>query len=293
MQKITQLTSAWQQWIKDNLASGCSHASLVETMVRDNFDSAFAIASVYQFDARGELQKPSNPLPQATSRDASNTYVDEAPRMQHQCNVIHTNDRDVRLAFRIASPVVAVVENLLSNEECEELIRLSRIKLNRSTIVDPVTGREAVLKARSSDGTFFAINETDFIARLDRRIGEVMNWPVENGEGLQILHYQDGGEYKPHFDYFPPGDQGSQSHVAKGGQRVSTMVIYLNEVEAGGETVFPELNLSVVPRAGSAVYFEYCNSLGQIDPRTLHGGLPVTAGEKWIATKWMRQHRYA
>jgi prolyl 4-hydroxylase len=68
--------------------------------------------------------------------------------------------------------------------------------------------------------------------------------------------------------------------------------MYLNDVPAGGETVFPKLNLSVVPEKGSAVHFEYCNSLGQIDARTLHGGLPVKEGEKWISTKWMRQRRY-
>lgn len=75
-------------------------------------------------------------------------------------------------------------------------------------------------------------------------------------------------------------------------RRVSTLVIYLNDVEGGGETMFPEVGLSVTPKKGSAVYFEYCNSLGQIDPLSLHCGVPVTAGEKWIATKWMRQGNY-
>jgi prolyl 4-hydroxylase len=121
---------------------------------------------------------------------------------------------------------------------------------------------------------------------------QVMHWPLENGEGIQILHYTIGGEYTAHFDYFPPDDPGSQLHIAKGGQRVSKLIIYLNEVEAGGETVFPAVNLAVVPNKGAAVYFEYCNSKGQIDPLTLHGGLPVIVGEKWIATKWMRQRRY-
>jgi len=143
-----------------------------------------------------------------------------------------------------------------------------------------------------SEGTFFAINENDFIARIDRRIAQVMHWPLENGEGIQILNYKIGGEYQTHFDYFPPGDPGSQRHLGHGGQRVSTLIVYLNDVEAGGETVFPSIHLSVVPRKGAAVYFEYCNSKGQIDPLTLHGGLPVVLGEKWIATKWMRQHRY-
>lgn len=268
--------------------------------MRDNFDSAFAISSVYQLanqpvathaavDSGGTAQTAAHVAAQVAPQA---DYVNEPPRMVHQSNVIYTHDREVRLAFRMDRPVVALVTDLFSDEECDELIRLSRIKLKPSTIIDPQTGREEVIQDRSSEGTFFALNETDFIARLDRRIAQVMNWPIENGEGLQILHYKVGGEYKAHFDYFPPEDPGSRTHIAKGGQRVSTMVMYLNDVPGGGETVFPKLALSVAPRKGSAIYFEYCNSHGQVDPQTLHGGLPVTHGEKWIATKWMRQRRY-
>ena len=290
MQKLTQLSSSWQQWMQHNLARGCSAESLVESMVRENFDPLFAAASVWQLTTTGSAQLAASAPVQATQRG---DYVDEAPRMPFQSRTIHTSDRDVHLTFRVAQPAVALLDDLMSPEECDELVRLSVIKLKRSTIVDPTTGREVVIDERSSDGTYFLLNENDFIARLDRRIAEVMHWPIENGEGIQILRYGVGGEYKTHFDYFPPSDSGSQAHLAKGGQRVSTLVMYLNDVGAGGETVFPHLNLSVVPKKGSAVYFEYCNSRGQVDARTLHGGLPVTAGEKWIATKWMRQRRYA
>lgn len=290
MQKITHLSSNWQCWIEDNLARGCSALSLLEIMLRENFDEEFAANRIYKLSSKGASQDQAKPHAPGAGPSA---YVYDAPRMISQGNVVRTSDRDVRLTFRIAEPVVAVLDNLMSPEECDELIRLSSLKLQRSTIVDPLTGSEAVIDDRSSFGTFFTLNENDFIARLDRRIAEVMNWPIENGEGIQILRYKIGGEYKTHFDYFLPDDPGSQVHLAKGGQRVSTLIIYLNDVEAGGETIFPHLNLSVVPKKGSAVYFEYCNGQGQVDPLTLHGGLPVSVGEKWIATKWMRQRRYA
>lgn len=76
--------------------------------------------------------------------------------------------------------------------------------------------------------------------------------------------------------------------LINGGQRVSTLIMYLNDVVSGGETIFPKIGLSIVPKKGSAaaVYFEYSNSLGQVDPLTLHGGSPVVQGEKW-----MRQQR--
>jgi prolyl 4-hydroxylase len=109
---------------------------------------------------------------------------------------------------------------------------------------------------------------------------------------LQILHYGPTGEYRPHFDYFPPDQPGSAVHTARGGQRVATLVIYLNDVPGGGETIFPEAGLSVAAKQGGAVYFRYMNGQRQLDPLTLHGGAPVITGEKWIMTKWMRERPY-
>lgn len=280
---MTSLAGNWQHWIDDNLARGCSLTSMVEAMVRGGIDADVAIQNIHRRATQGHNNAAAAP---------SGPYVYEPARMPSNTGTIHTTHHDVRVALRMAKPVVTLLDQLLTAQECDELVELARVKLKRSTIVDPVTGSEAVINDRSSHGTFFNINENAFITKLDRRISEVMHWPVENGEGIQILHYTLGGEYKPHFDYVPPNDPGSQVHLAKGGQRVSTLVMYLNDVQAGGETVFPNLHLSVVPRKGSAVYFEYCNSLGQVDPQTLHGGQPVTAGEKWIATKWMRQRPY-
>ncbi len=163
-------------------------------------------------------------------------YSHETPRIPTAGSVIKMHDRDVRVALRLAQPVVAIFDGVLGAEACDELICLSRIKLQRSTVVDPQTGVHTVIDDRSSYGNFFALNESVFIAKLDRRIAEVMHMPIENGKGLQILNYKVGGEHKTHF--------------------------------------------------------EYCNSLGQVDPKSLHGGTPVVIGEKWIATKWMRQTRY-
>ena len=276
----THLSLEWQQWIRDNLQRGCSLASMVEVMVQAGFEAGGAAEAI------ATAQAGASPSTQASA------YVYETPRFPQTGNVIQTADRAVRVSTRMSKPVVAVLDDLLSPEECDELIEASRVKLRRSTIVDPATGREEVIAERTSYGTFFNARETAFISKLEARIATVMNWPEENGEGLQILNYKVGAEYRPHFDYFPPNDPGSAVHLARGGQRVSTLVIYLNDVEGAGETMFPEVGLSVTPKKGSAVYFEYCNSLGQIDPLSLHCGVPVAAGEKWIATKWMRQGKY-
>lgn len=295
--KVTTLSPSWTQWIHDNLERGCTADSLLEAMVQQNFDHAAAASFIRQsalVHPRAAAHMPLSSALHNTGQAAvpNTAYVYETPRLAQSGNLIRTPDRDVRVSLRLSKPVVAVFDDIFSPEECDELIRLARAKLKRSTIVDPGTGKEDVISGRSSTGTFFALLETEFIATLDRRISAVMNMPVDNGEGLQILNYQVGGEYKAHFDYFAPSDPGSAVHLAKGGQRVSTLVIYLNDVQEAGETTFPEVGLVITPKKGAAVYFEYCNSLNQVDPLTLHSGTPVVAGEKWIATKWVRQGRY-
>jgi prolyl 4-hydroxylase len=172
------------------------------------------------------------------------------------------------------------------------LIDLSRPKLSRSTTVDPNTGGYQVIAARSSEGTFFLRGENTLVTSIEKRLSVLTGMPIENGEGLQILHYGVEGEYQPHFDYFEPKEAGSAAHLRRGGQRVSTLIMYLNTVDAGGETIFPDIGLAVAARKGGGVYFSYCDSQENLDRRTLHGGAPVKRGEKWIATHWLRQGVY-
>jgi len=279
------LTSAWRKWLVENLQQGCTQAALIESMMQNNFSYSSAVAYIAEVAAAHAINIASDkPV-------ASGNFIYEGSRIA-QGNTIQLTDQKVNVSLRVDQPDIVVVDNFLTPEECETLIALSKVKLERSEVIDPVTGESVIIHERSSEGCYFQREEDEFIKKLDTRISELMNWPVENGEGIQILHYSLGGEYRPHFDYFPVEQTGSAQHIAKGGQRVATLVMYLNNVESGGETIFPEVGLKVVPRQGSAVYFSYCNSLGQIDPATLHGGEPIITGDKWIATKWMRQNSY-
>jgi prolyl 4-hydroxylase len=119
-----------------------------------------------------------------------------------------------------------------------------------------------------------------------------MNTPLENGEGLQVLRYGPGARTEPHFDFLIPSNASNRASIARSGQRTSTLIVYLNDVAAGGETVFPEVGLNVSARQGNGLYFEYANSRGQVDRRSLHAGAPVAEGEKWVVTKWVRERRF-
>lgn len=280
MRTSSPIPPEWRDWIYTNIQRGCTPQSLIEVLVANQFDPMLAASEV------ATMQRQ---LLVAGSSAQQNAYVYETSRIEAG-NAIVLGDRTVQVVARLERPEILILADFLSAEECEELIRQSRAKLGPSTVVNPQTGTFDVIADRSSFGTYFTLEENDLISALDRRIAELTGHPLANGEGIQILRYPVGGEYKAHFDYFPPADPGSGLHLAHGGQRVATLVMYLNDVEEGGETYFPNAGgLSVAPRGGSAVYFAYCNSHGQVDRATLHGGAPVRAGEKWIATKWIRQ----
>jgi len=125
---------------------------------------------------------------------------------------------------------------------------------------------------------------------LEERIASLVNWPLVNGEGLQVLHYRPGAEYKPHHDYFDPAEPGMAAVLRRGGQRVGTLVMYLNTPLQGGATVFPDVELEVAPIKGNAVFFSYDRP--HPVTRSLHGSAPVLAGEKWVATKWLREGEF-
>lgn len=197
---------------------------------------------------------------------------------------------EAELVMSLQSPRLHVLDGFLSQAECSGLMDAAARRLTRSETVQAGTGGSEVNGARTSEGMFFERGEFELCQRVEERIARLFNWPIERGEGLQVLRYRTGAEYKPHFDYFDPRHTGSQAILARGGQRVATVIMYLNQPEQGGATVFPDVGLSVSPRLGRAVFFSYDRA--DSATRTLHGGAPVLAGEKWVATKWLRQARF-
>lgn len=213
--------------------------------------------------------------------DSKQPTIKEQTIFSHIGNSIQTEDRNISVIARLEEPLIVILGNVLSDEECDELIALSKNKMQRSKIG---ASRE-INEIRTSSGMFFQENENNTINKIEKRVAAIMNIPIEHGDGIQILNYTPGQEYKAHFDYFSPTSKSAKNN------RISTLVMYLNNVEQGGETFFPKLNFSVSPQKGMAVYFEYFYTDQHINERTLHGGAPVITGEKWIATQWMRKQK--
>ncbi|MBL0917934.1 MAG: 2OG-Fe(II) oxygenase [Hydrogenophaga sp.] len=203
---------------------------------------------------------------------------------------IDAGDRWVDVITHMNHPRVIVLGNLLGPEECDAIIESAKPRLARSLTVQTSTGGEEMNPDRTSSGMFFNRGQTPEVTAVEQRIARLVGWPMENGEGLQVLHYRPGAEYKPHYDYFDPDEPGTPTILKRGGQRVATLVMYLNEPTRGGGTTFPDVGLEVAPVRGHAVFFSYDRP--HPSTRTLHGGAPVLEGEKWVATKWLREGEF-
>lgn len=277
------LSDDLRRWVNEQLAAGHTTAALRASMreagwMQDAIDAAL-----------GPEVAAEPPPPQAKAAQPSGIAM-PGPLLEGSPTTIDAGDRQVRVLLTMRHPHVVVFGDLLSEEECDALIASARERLARSLTVETKTGGEALNVDRTSDGMFFTRGENAVVQRVEARIARLLNWPVEFGEGLQILRYSPGAQYRPHYDYFDPAEPGTPTILRRGGQRLATLVIYLQEPGQGGGTTFPDVGLEVAPCRGTGVFFSY----DRPDPstRTLHGGAPVLAGEKWVATKWLREREF-
>ncbi|OIW07595.1 hypothetical protein TanjilG_28408 [Lupinus angustifolius] len=167
------------------------------------------------------------------------------------------------------------------------------------------SGKGEMNEGRTSSDTSFSKAQDEIIAEIEARIATWTFLPIDNGESIQVLRYEHGQQYQPHVDFFD--DKCNQQF---GGHRVATVLMYLSNVEKGGETVFPnsELKLSqpkdntwsecaktgyaVKPKKGDALLFFSLHVNATTDTRSLHQSCPVIKGKKWSATKWIHVGDY-
>jgi len=278
-----QITPELRRWIVEQAQAGHSAEAVLKSMTASGWDPDVAVEAM-ESTLRGHLEEQAvqQGLPPAVR--VPDPQLDESPLW------LDAGDRKVCVLQAMYKPRVVVFGGLLSDEECAALIELAKPRLARSLTVETKSGGEEVNADRTSNGMFFQRGENDLIRRIESRIARLVNWPEENGEGLQVLHYRPGTEYKPHYDYFDPKEPGTPTILKRGWQRVGTLIMYLGEPEKGGGTSFPEVHMEVAPKRGNAVFFSYDRA--HPSTQSLHGGTPVLAGEKWIATKWLRERKF-
>lgn len=278
---MPSLPQAWQLWITENLARGCEPGAMMNIMVRDGkFEATLARAAIEEARSTSYTHLPGVP------------EIRPMPAIDTSGNTIFAVDRNVNVLLTLKAPRVVLLGSVLSDDECDALIRYGDVRLQRSPVVSDIDGKTEVHAHRTSRGAMLQRGESDLVARIEARLAALTDWPVENGEGLQLLRYEKGNEYRPHFDWFDPALPGPRKHLERGGQRLATIIMYLSDVEQGGGTSLPNIGLQVQPKKGCAVFFANTSPYYVPDQQTLHAGEPVVKGVKYIATKWLRERAY-
>lgn len=181
------------------------------------------------------------------------------------------------------SPRLAIAKALFTADECAHVCALAESYLRPSVVVDSKTGTQRPHPVRTSDGAVLGPIQQDLVIHaLNRRIAAVTGSTIEQGEPLTVLRYMPGQQYRPHHDCLP----------GEPNQRVMTAIVYLNDDFDGGATAFDVLAEPLRPMRGDALIFLNTRPDGRPDERSRHAGLPVTRGEKWIATRWIRRTRF-
>ncbi|XP_057739402.1 probable prolyl 4-hydroxylase 6 [Arachis stenosperma] len=231
------------------------------------------------------------------SSDATKTTHGSLLRLNRGGSSVFDPTRVIQLSWQ---PRAFIYKKFLTDEECDHLITLAKDKLEKSMVADNESGKSIESEVRTSSGMFLGKGQDEVVAAIEARIAAWTFLPIENGESIQILHYENGQKYEPHFDYFH-----DKANQIMGGHRIATVLMYLSNVEKGGETIFPNAEAkesqpkdeswsecahkgyAVKPEKGDALLFFSLHLDATTDSRSLHGSCPVIEGEKWSATKWI------
>lgn len=199
--------------------------------------------------------------------------------------------KPLQLEVAYDDPDVVFFHNLLSEREVDILISKSREKLATAEVFSRKSGKLITAEYRLSKNAWFPRDHDNTVKEIYGRVGDLTNLEMEYCEPLQVANYGIGGNYESHYDHATPPHNSSIFGHYDWGNRLATMLIYLTDVETGGDTVFVTTapGVQVAPKKGAGVFWYNLKRNGQSDDKTKHGGCPVLSGEKWIANLWIHE----
>lgn len=271
---VTQSTlpPPWDTWLKEAFINGVLPDKIVEMLYNEGFTPA-------------QLQKAMG------SRYPDNISLRETAAFYKKAaapGFLERNDR--RQVKQYANVPLFTVDDVFSEQECSQIASIALSQLAPSRIVAEQTGEFA--RFRTSQTCFMQRTKDPFVDVIEDRLWELVSPQVGGCETVQAQYYQEGGEFKPHCDFFAPGSESYKRLGRSGGQRTWTCMVYIKAPVSGGETVFTEWDISITPKAGMAVIWNNLYPDGQVNFKTKHHAMPVLAGEKLILTKWFRIRKY-
>lgn len=273
------LPAEWQQWLRLNRERGCDRRDLFRRARSRGFDpQAIALAL-----AAPELLKDLAPVPLHEDSSRSPLAAPDPWAAWNSPPLLNPGHRP--RAWRLDTPLAQIVEipSLLSREECALLMAA----IDRWRVPSKVTLGPA--DYRTSHTCHLASVAPELTRALDARFAALLGVDPALAEPLQGQSYGPGQSFKAHTDWFAPGTEEFAEHCRLGGQRTWTLMVYLNAVERGGETLFPHLGRAFTPVAGHGLAWNNLHRDGQPNPATLHEALPVLQGRKHVITKWFRE----
>jgi hypothetical protein len=204
-------------------------------------------------------------------------------------------DRDfwfapMQLRQHHAAPRIFTIEKFVSREVCDWFIDYAARRQEASTVRDGATGRDILSPGRSATFAPTDALEGDLVLQLTKlRIAEAVQTDVSHQEPTQFLRYRPGQEYQAHYDLIRPQEEAAAAEELRVlGQRTATVLVYLNDAYEGGETHFPHLNWGFRGKPGDALIFWNISAAGERERASLHAGLPIKTGTKWILSQWVR-----
>lgn len=263
---MSYMPPEWKQWVVKCLLTGTSPTTIASTL-SDNGFAPDTIQKVLGSNLPGTFGF-------SPSRDFYCALAN-SPLTRNENAVSLANNSDIQLyAF----------DSFLSDEECDDIVRLSKNKL----VPSKLAGAASADNIRTSSTCELAFLDNPLVQLINQRIVSVLGLGVGEKEVIQAQHYNVGEYYKPHYDFFPPGSPQYKTHCSRRGQRTWTCMIYLNEDCEGGYTRFTKLNIGIKPQKGRALFWNNLKANGEPNLNTIHFAEPVTNGNKTVITKWFR-----
>ena len=212
-----------------------------------------------------------------------------APRKINYKNFCNINITQVGKRIQYPFTQLYLCENFLSQFECKALCNLIDTNLRPSTVADPkdMGITSSYRTSKTADLNYF---DHPIYSDVDKKISQIMGLDPFLGETMQAQKYEPGQYYKEHWDFFPPTTKEYSVYCEWMGQRTWTAMLYLNDVEAGGETYFKHLKLKLKPKKGMLVAWNNLYKNGMPNIKTMHEALPPISGDKYVITKWFRSY---
>lgn len=268
---MATLPQNWKNWVLNSLLQGSDGMQILKTLLQNGFT----------FEAAKKALAGN--LPQGIACNKDEAFY---RRVYHPGLLDNLDKHNAQFIEKDRAQLIRI-DNFLSAQESEHLVKLTKSKLRPSEIPERPDG--SYQGFRTSSTCDLPFTKDPAAKAIDQKTIDTLGLGFGEMEIIQAQHYSVGQQFKAHWDYFEPGTDDFKRFSKDGGQRTWTFMVYLSDGCQGGETEFVNLGVSFKPQRGTALIWNNLNIDGTPNTNTKHQAHPVTAGEKVVITKWFRE----